>query len=93
MTLIAYGVGALVAAHQTHSFDSGRFWLGYAALFFLEVATVLANDYFDYESDRQNRNAGPFTGGSRVLVDGKLSFGKVRRGIFLAFGLSSLLLC
>jgi len=93
MTLIAYGVGALAAAHQMHSFDSGRFWLGYAALFFLEVATVLANDYFDYESDRQNRNAGPFTGGSRVLVDGKLSFGEVRRGIFLAFGVSSLLLC
>jgi 4-hydroxybenzoate polyprenyltransferase len=60
MTLIAYAVGALAAAQQTQAFDSGRFWLGYAALFFLEVATVLANDFFDYESDRQNPNAGPF---------------------------------
>jgi len=31
MTLIAYGVGAMAAVQQTQAFDSGRFWLGYAA--------------------------------------------------------------
>jgi putative NADPH-quinone reductase/1,4-dihydroxy-2-naphthoate octaprenyltransferase len=91
MTLIAYSVGALAVAQHPQSFDNRLFWLGYAALFFLEVATVLANDYFDYESDRQNRHAGPFTGGSRVLVDGKLSFREVRYGIVLAFGVFILL--
>jgi 1,4-dihydroxy-2-naphthoate octaprenyltransferase len=86
MTLIAYAVGALAAARETGSLDSGPFWLGYAALFALEAATVFTNDLFDFESDRRNPNAGPFTGGSRVLVNGKLSFRELRLGSHAAFG-------
>lgn len=83
MTLIAYSVGALAAVGDA-ALDYSAFWLGYAALFFLEVATVLSNDYFDFESDRQNDNAGPFTGGSRVLVDGKLKPREIWAGIGVA---------
>ena len=65
MTWIAYAMGALAAFPQS-SLDRARFWVGYALLFFLEFATVLSNEYFDYDSDRQNTAAGPLNGDSRV---------------------------
>jgi 1,4-dihydroxy-2-naphthoate octaprenyltransferase len=88
MTWIAYTVGALAAVLPQGSLDGGRFWLGYMLLFFLELATVLSNEYFDYESDRHNTSAGPFNGGSRVLVEGTLSFQAVRAGIFGSLALA-----
>ena len=77
----AYGIGAAGAVHATGRFDATAFWLGWLSLFFLEVMTVFTNDYFDLESDRRNKNFGPFTGGSRVLVDGRISLGRMRLGI------------
>jgi 1,4-dihydroxy-2-naphthoate polyprenyltransferase len=78
MTFIAYATGSLLTAGR---FDPFLFWIGYAWLFFLELATVLINDYVDYESDMQNRFFGPFTGGSRVIVERQLSFRQVRNGV------------
>src|SRR4051794_15364333 len=71
MTLIAYTLGALAAA--AHGIAPGPYWTGFACLFLLEVATVLSNDLFDLPSDRLNRHAGPFSGGSRGLVEGRVS--------------------
>ena len=58
--------------------------LGYLVLFLLEAATVFLNDWFDFDSDRLNRLGGPFTGGSRVLVDGRLDHAAMRKGIGLS---------
>ena len=69
MTWIAYTVGAL-AASAGKPMSMTPYVLGYLTLFLLEVATVFLNDWFDFDSDRRDRNAGPFTGGSHVLVDG-----------------------
>ena len=79
----AYSVGALAAA-GSRPLDWPAWWLGLAALFLLEVATVFCNEWFDRDSDRLNRNAGPFNGGSRVLVDGSLRPAQMRVGIGLA---------
>src|SRR5690606_24391085 len=77
-------------------FDAGMFWLGYAWLFVVEVATVLSNEVQDVESDRQNKYYGPFTGGSRVLVEKELTLGELKTGInislLLAFALGAALL-
>lgn len=70
MTLITYSVGAAPAARISGGFDSTIYGLGYLFLFLAEAATVLTNEYYDYNSDSANRNTGPFTGGSRILVDG-----------------------
>jgi 4-hydroxybenzoate polyprenyltransferase len=51
------------------------------SLFLREVIAVFTNDYFDFESDRRNKNFGPFTGGSRVLVEGRISPARMRSGI------------
>jgi 1,4-dihydroxy-2-naphthoate polyprenyltransferase len=90
MAWLAYLLGALLASIGG-GLDLAAFWWGLAALFFLEAATVLSNDLLDLESDRINLNFGPFTGGSRVLVDGRLGVPEVKRAIVVALGLA--LLC
>jgi 1,4-dihydroxy-2-naphthoate polyprenyltransferase len=90
MTWLAYLLGALLAT-LGGALDHAAFWWGLAALFFLEAATVLTNDLLDLETDRINLNFGPFTGGSRVLVDGALQVPQVRRAIGAALLLA--LLC
>jgi putative NADPH-quinone reductase/1,4-dihydroxy-2-naphthoate octaprenyltransferase len=83
MTWIAYTVGALLAAVGA-PLAMTPYLLGYLTLFLLEAATVFLNDWFDFDSDRINRNGGPFTGGSRVLVDGRLDRTAMRQGIGLS---------
>jgi putative NADPH-quinone reductase/1,4-dihydroxy-2-naphthoate octaprenyltransferase len=79
MTWMAYTIGALAAmpAHLARQ----PYWIGYLFLFFVEAATVFANDAFDFASDRRNRHFGPFNGGSRVLVARRLGLPALRRGI------------
>ena len=83
MTCISYSVGALVAS-AGKPMSMTAYGLGYLTLFLLEAATVFLNDWFDFDSDRRNRNAGPFTGGSRVLVDGRIDRAAMRKGIGLS---------
>ena len=85
---LAYGVGAAAAAALVE-FQPAVFWFGLAVLLFLEAATVLSNEYVDYPSDRVNRNHSAFTGGSRVLVEQRLSFAQVRLGIWVALLLTA----
>ena len=65
----------------TRPAGSTRRHSGWACSAFFEVTTVFTNEYFDLESDRRNKNFGPFTGGSRVLVDGRINLGRMRLGI------------
>lgn len=81
MTWIAYAAGAYGAAKNGYLFDPAIFWLGYLWLFLIELATVLSNDYFDFNTDKQNKFYSPFTGGSRVLVDQELTPNQVRKGV------------
>lgn len=81
MTLLAYTVGALAAANGGFNII---YTVGFLCLFFIELATVLTNDYFDYPSDRKNKYYNPFTGGSRVLVENRLNFKEMRVGITIA---------
>jgi len=81
MTWIAYTLGALTASQSGAVFSNSHYWLGYVAIFLVEIITVLGNEYFDYDSDRKNENAGPFNGGSRVLVNGELTLQEVRIGV------------
>ncbi|MDO9387327.1 MAG: NAD(P)H-dependent oxidoreductase [Thiobacillus sp.] len=84
MTWLAYTVGALAASPADGVFGNPLFWLGYLCLFLMEVATVLINEWVDFQSDRNNRFFSTFTGGSRVLVEGLLSLREIRIGIAVA---------
>ncbi len=83
MTFIAYSLGSSLAP----KFSLNVFLLGYAALFLIELCTILANEYYDLPSDRINSNASPFNGGSRVLVEGRLKLSEVKYAILIILGL------
>jgi 1,4-dihydroxy-2-naphthoate octaprenyltransferase len=88
MTWMAYTVGGALLVPLPELVFRPVYWLGYAALFFIEAATVFLNEVFDYESDRRNTDYGPFTGGSRTLVNGELSRAELINGAFVALGLA-----
>ncbi len=87
MTWLAYSLGAVSRMDQSGPFNLRVYLLGYLVLFLIEWCTVLTNEYFDFDSDRQNGNFSIFTGGTRVLVEGRLSFREVRHGIFAGLAL------
>lgn len=87
MVVIMYALGAALAWRPGGGFDWAACVLTYACLFLIELATVMTNELFDYDSDVVNTNAGPFTGGSRVLVDGMLTPRQVRNGIVIVLAL------
>lgn len=88
MTWIAYSLGGMAASRELAKWNLAVYGIGYLALFFIELSTILANEYYDYGTDRLNKNAGPFTGGTRVLVEGKLGFSEVRAGIWASLSLA-----
>lgn len=78
MSFVAYSLGAAIAGAKGLGFTSNTYLLGYAYLFLLELCAVLSNELWDLPTDRINRNASPFNGGSRVLVEGRLTPEEVR---------------
>lgn len=86
-TWLVYALGAVMAAGSA-ALASGAFWIGYAALLCIEAATVFVNEVYDYSADRGNPRYGPFNGGSRVIIDGRLSASELRAGAVAAFGVA-----
>lgn len=95
MTFFAYAAGAFAGANQMNRWSTAVFWLGYLLLFVFEVIVVFNNEYHDQKTDRLNRNFSPFSGGSRVLVDGEITENLLKNVtrwlIFLAIALATLL--
>ncbi len=50
---------------------------------FMHLFIVYANDYADYETDKHNQTFTPFTGGSRVIVDGLLTKDALFKGAII----------
>jgi len=76
-----------ITAGAVSAIDSpgGHFrWASYilcwAAAWLMEFITVLTNELHDLPTDKLNRNSGPFTGGSRVLLGGVLNEIQIRKG-------------
>ena len=84
MTFVAYSLGAAIAKAKGLEFSKSAYFLGYACLFLLELCAVVSNELWDLPTDRINRNASPFNGGSRVLVEGRLSTEEVKRFLIRA---------
>jgi len=84
MTWLAYTVGALCSFKILNNFDLTTYALGYMTLFFIEFATVISNEYYDYETDRINKNYSQFTGGSRMIVNERITFKQARNAVFIS---------
>ena len=73
VTAGAVFVGTAFAVWQTSRFNLVFFLLTFLGACFLHLACNVANDYFDFKSgnDAANQNAlVPFSGGSRMVLDG-----------------------
>jgi len=71
-TGIAYLVGALMARHETGAWNWTAFGIGVLVVWSLQLAAQFFNEYYDQPTDRANRHRTPFSGGSGVLIDGRL---------------------
>jgi 1,4-dihydroxy-2-naphthoate octaprenyltransferase len=60
-------LGSLFALLTGVEFSLSKFLWGFLILFLIEIGASFANDYFDYEADKYNRQFG-FSGGSGVLI-------------------------
>lgn len=83
MAFIAYSLGTAAAWKISGKWNWSVYLVGYLVLFLIELGTILVNEYYDYQTDRLNQNFSPFNGGARVLVDGKLTFPEIRKGILI----------
>jgi 1,4-dihydroxy-2-naphthoate octaprenyltransferase len=91
VTIGAVFVGTAFAKWHQGIFDAPRFLLALIGSCFFHIACNVANDYFDFKSggDALNKNAiTPFSGGSRMVLDGfvKPKEGLVASFIFAALG-------
>jgi len=91
MAFTAYSLGAVAAVATSAPFSLSVFLIGYAALFLIEFCTILANEFYDYETDRINANFSIFTGGTRMLVEGRLSSSNVRTALVVSLCVTALL--
>jgi 1,4-dihydroxy-2-naphthoate octaprenyltransferase len=76
--LVTYSIGAAISYRAEFRFDLPAYLVGYACIFLIELATVLCNEYFDFRTDSLNKSPSMLTGGSRVLVKGKIALKEVQ---------------
>jgi len=90
-TIIPVLLGSAIAWNLTHAFDWMLFFLLLIAALCVHAALNLFNDYFDHLSgnDAANEKPTPFSGGSRVIQQKKISPLKVRNlaSFFLLAGI------
>ncbi len=77
-------VGEVLGFALVGQWDLRLVLLTHLAVVLDQLFIVFSNDVADEESDRVNEHATPFSGGSRVLVEGKLSALALRRASWVA---------
>ena len=77
-------VGEVMAWAVTGALDLRLVLLTHLAAVLDQLFIVFANDVADEDADRANDVPTPFSGGSRVLVEGKISTAALRRASWLA---------
>lgn len=82
-----YALGAGIARYLGFSIDASLYWLGQIAVSVLQLTAHYLNEYFDWQSDRDNKNRSFLSGGSGALGEGK---GKLPENLALLAAASSL---
>ena len=71
-SLLCHGVGLLLAVRQGLRVDWTTAALAQLTVWCCHLMTHYINEYGDVNADRLNKNAGSWTGGSKVLVSGEV---------------------
>ncbi len=90
-TIIPVLFGYLLAWHDGSGFVWQRFFIMLFGAVFVHAGTNLANDYFDHLTgcDEANPTPTPFSGGSRVIQDGRIPPRKILYASLIFFILGS----
>lgn len=83
-----YSLGVTAAICAGYRLDGARYLLGLSFGWCAHLMTHYCNEYFDLAADRANPSPTRWTGGSRVLVEGKLA-----PSVSLAVSVSLLIAC
>ena len=87
-SLLPVAAATALAYLTDHAWNFLLFGLTALGVAALQVGANLINDYYDsFGSDPLNRNFTPFSGGSRVIQDGRMSPGQVKTMAYLMFSL------
>ena len=82
---LPFAIGAVLAAYRTGHFNWPVFVLGSVVVFLIMAAVNAGNTYFDYETDLQNQDFSAYSGGIRILVEGKIT--NRRHALYFALAL------
>ena len=87
VSFIPASTGLLMALREGHTFSLLSFALAISGIWAFHIGTNLINDYYDYVfgTDILNKVRTPFSGGTRVIVEGLLEPGSVRKAANAAF--------
>jgi 1,4-dihydroxy-2-naphthoate octaprenyltransferase len=77
-------------AYRDGTFSWGLFGAIAVAIAAINIGTNLSNDYFDHRSgaDERNSQPTPFSGGSRVIQDGRISSENVFIGAMISYAIA-----
>ncbi len=93
-SIIPVVLGAIIAWSTTGEFHWGYFLLTLIGGVCMHAGTNVANDYYDHKSGADESNVDfvrPFTGGSRMIQQGRLKPNEVIRGALIFFSVGSLI--
>lgn len=71
--VLLYALGAGIARYLGAPIDWGIYFIGQAYVTCMQLSAQYLNEYFDAPADQDNPNRTPFSGGSGVVGEGKLS--------------------
>lgn len=91
-SLVPAALGSALA-YRDGMFSWGLFCAVVIAIGAINIATNLSNDYFDHRSGADDRNSRPtpFSGGSRVIQEGKISPETILHAALIAYAVSILI--
>lgn len=85
---LPFALGSVLAAYRGSIFNWPVFLLSSAVVFLIMTSVNAGNTYFDYETDRQNHDFSAYSGGIRILVEGKIT--NRRHALYFACALMGL---
>lgn len=87
VSFIPASMGLLVALHDGHAFSLLKFFLALSGIWAFHIGTNLINDYYDFlfRTDVVNKVLTPFSGGTRVIIDGSLKAESIRSVAIASF--------
>lgn len=92
-TFVPIVLGTAIAWYQRGSFNFLYFIVAVASVSLAHIGTNLTNDYYDHLSgnDEANPHFSPFSGGSRVIQDGRIEAKHVLYAALLSFAAATAL--